>query len=83
MTSPDSPLTKPTEQPAPFLLGEKPRGFSPDQQEQARSIKARILAGEDIPLSELKTFLASAEADLTKSRLARNVKEKQTDVDFF
>ena len=83
MTSPDSPPTKPTDSPASFLLGENPRGFSTDQQQAAREIKARIQAGETVPLEDLKAFLKSAEADLSKTRLARNVKEKQTDVDFF
>lgn len=83
MTSPDSPPTKLTDSPGAFLLGENPRGFTPDQQQTAREIKARIQSGETVPLEELKAFLKSAEAELSKTRLARNVKEKQTDVDFF
>jgi hypothetical protein len=81
MTSPDSqPPSSPT---AGNILGTTPAGFSPDQQTQALTLKARILAGENIPLSELKAFILSAEADLSQIRTTRNVKEKKIDVDFF
>lgn len=76
MTSPDSPNSN-------QVLGTNPAGFSPDQGQKARDIKARILSGEPVPLEELRLFILAAERDLTKARKAENVKVKQTDVDFF
>lgn len=67
----------------PAILGNQPAGFSPEQAQSAREIKARILAGETIPLADLKSFILSAERDLTKARKVENIKVKQTDVDFF
>jgi hypothetical protein len=75
MTSPDSP--------PPNILGEKPRGFTDPQKQAALEIKARILAGETIPLAELQAFILSADADLSTTRAKKNTVEKRSDVDFF
>lgn len=48
-------------------------------------LKARILAGEQIPREELVAFILTAEADLSAERKKRNSGEtfKPQDVDFF
>jgi hypothetical protein len=76
-------MTLPNSPPSPFSLGTNPAGFSPAQAQAARDIKARLLAGESIPLEELKLFILSSERDLTQSRKAENTVIKATDVDFF
>lgn len=78
MTSENSPPSLPAN-----ILGEKPAGLSDPLKLRALEIKARILAGENIPLAELSSFILSAESDLTTSRTKRNIVEKKTDVDFF
>lgn len=58
-------------------------GFSEDRRLNAMTLKARLLAGENIPLDELKAFILSAESDLDKNRVKIAKAEKKLDVDFF
>ena len=77
MTSPDS------QNPPVNILGENPRGLSDPLKETALLIKARILSGETVPLSDLTAFILSADADLSTAKAKRNTVEKKIDVDFF
>jgi hypothetical protein len=45
-------------------------GFTDAQRIKAMEIRARIQAGENIPLDELKAFLLSSEEDFKGNRLA-------------
>lgn len=58
-------------------------GFSERAKLAALELKARILAGESVPLEELRTFLQSASNDMEKTRVKRVKPLKDTDVDFF
>lgn len=65
------------------ILGENPKGFSDPAKLAAITLKARILAGENVPLAELIDFISDASTDLTKTVKAKTKKEIITDVDFF
>ena len=49
-------------------------------QEEAMRLQARIRAGENVPLDDLKAFILLANKSLEKQRRET---EKPTDVDFF
>ncbi len=67
----------------PNILGTNPAGLSAESKLTALDLKARILAGENVPLADLKAFLLQADTDLTSARKKENKAEKTTDVDFF
>ena len=49
-------------------------------QQTALALKSRILAGEKVPLDELKEFILLANSNLTSQRKEA---QKPSDVDFF
>lgn len=65
------------------LLGTNPASLGAETKLDALSLKARILAGEKVPIEDLKAFILKADADLTSTRKRENKVEKATDVDFF
>ena len=75
MTNPsqESPKTSPLEA----------RGFTEPMKLNVIQLKARIQAGEEITLEEIKNFILLAERDLSETKTKRNIVEKQTDIDFF
>jgi predicted nucleotidyltransferase len=54
------------------------QNLTPSQ--QAASLRARILAGESVPLDELKEFIITSNTSL---EIQRKTRDKPSDVDFF
>lgn len=83
-----SPSSAPTVTPAPtpvtpttpaFPQG----GLTPDAKSRGLYLKARIQSGENVPLDEIREFLATADFDLEKAKSTRVNPVKKEDVDFF
>lgn len=55
---------------------------SPSLIQEAQTLKARIHAGEKIPLEELKAFILKANSSLSTQRKSKET-PKDSDVDFF
>lgn len=67
----------------PLILGENPKGFTDPVKTEALVLRTRLQSGENVPLSELMSFLTSASKDLSATVKQKAKKEIQTDVDFF
>lgn len=59
--------------------------LSETAKQKALELKARILAGEAVPLEELINFLQNADRVSIEARASRNAKieKSETDIDFF
>lgn len=80
----DTPSLSPNSNPTPLKSEDYPQaGFSERAKLDALSLKARILAGETVPLEELRKFLSGASDDMEKTRAKRVKPLKADDVDFF